>query len=178
MWGNWPTGQDQYTEWGAYMNDYPEWAEKNGVPSQVAGECKSTSSMRFHSVLRLRIPMEERDERIFTDWRTCKLTDDADISELKALYAKQEKLAKDFGLNGWGVSFFTPYRGIQDNPDWDLIMMTHWYNAESRVNMISSYRDYTDLLRDSGIYEERSKHIDSCSGANTYQGHMVYNTHK
>ena len=39
-------------------------------------------------------------------------------------------------------------------------------------------RDYTDLLRDSGIYEERSKHIDSCSGANTYQGHMVYNTHK
>ena len=66
-----------------------------------------------------------------------------DISELKALYAKQEKLAKDFGLNGWGVSFFTPYRGIQDDPGWDLIMMTHWYNAESRVNMISSYRDYT-----------------------------------
>ena len=83
MWGNWPTGQDQYTEWGAYMNDYPEWAEKNGVTSQAVGECKSTSSMRFHSVLRLRIPMEERDERIFTDSRTCKLTDDADISELK-----------------------------------------------------------------------------------------------
>ena len=87
MWCNWPTGQDQYIEWGAYMNDYPEWAEKNGVSAQVAGECKSTSSMRFHSVLRVRIPMEERDERLFTDWRTCKLTDDADISELKALYA-------------------------------------------------------------------------------------------
>jgi|TARA_B100001248_G_scaffold195543_1_gene150276 hypothetical protein len=177
MWGNWPTGQDQYIEWGAYMNDYPEWAEKNGVSAQVAGECKSTSSMRFHSVLRVRIPMEERDERLFTDWRTCKLTDDADISELKALYAKQEKLARDFGLKGWGVSFFTPYRGIQEEPDWDFIMMTHWYNAESRANMISSYRDYTTLLRDSGVYEERSKHIESCSGANTYQAHMVYNTH-
>ena len=43
--------------------------------------------------------------------------------------------------------------------------------------MISSYRDYTTLLEDSGVYEERSKHIESCSGANTYQAHMVYNTH-
>ena len=26
MWGNWPNGEMQYKEWGAYMNDYPAWA--------------------------------------------------------------------------------------------------------------------------------------------------------
>ena len=56
-------------------------------------------------------------------------------------------------------------------------MMTHWYNAESRMNMISSWAEFSDLLEDSGIRKERSKHIESCSGADTYQAHMVYNTH-
>ena len=27
------------------------------------------------------------------------------------------------------------------------------------------------------MWEERSKHIESCSGADTYQAHMIYNTH-
>ena len=84
------------------MNDYPDWAKKNDLPPQNVGDCeKGALSMRFHSLLRLRLPMEERDERMFTDWRRCKLTDDADISELKSLYAKQEELAREFGLNGY-----------------------------------------------------------------------------
>ena len=178
MWGNWPSGQDQYTEWGAYMNDYPDWAKENDLPPQNVGDCeKGALSMRFHSLLRLRVPMEERDERMFTDWRRCKLTDDADISELKSLYAKQEELAREFGLNGYGVSMFTPYRGNQMDTDWDFLMMTHWYNTESRVNLISSYRDWRDVLTESGIWDERSKHIESCSDADTYQAHMIYNTH-
>ena len=87
MWGNWPSGQDQYKEWGAYMNDYPSWASENDVPPQSVGDCaKGAVSMRFHSVLRLRVPMEDRDERLFTDWRRCKFTEDVDIVELKALY--------------------------------------------------------------------------------------------
>ena len=110
MWGNWPSGQDQYKEWGAYMNDYPSWASENDVPPQNVGDCaKGAVSMRFHSVLRLRVPMEDRDERLFTDWRRCKFTEDADVAKLKALYAKQERLAKEFGLGGYGVSLFTPY---------------------------------------------------------------------
>ena len=178
MWGNWPSGQDQYKEWGAYINDYSEWAEKNEVPPQNVGDCeKGAVSMRFHSVLRLRVPMEDRDERIFTDWRRCKFTEDADVSKLKALYAKQEKLAKEFGLGGYGVSLFTPYRGNQEATNRDFMMMTHWYNSESRINMISSYREWRDLMEDNGMWEERSKHIESCSGADTYQAHMVYSTH-
>ena len=114
---------------------------------------------------------------MYTDWRRCKLTDDADISELKSLYAKQEELAREFGLNGYGVSMFTPYRGNQIDTDWDFLMMTHWYNTESRVNLISSYRDWRDVLTESGIWDERSKHIESCSDADTYQAHMIYNTH-
>ena len=179
MWGNWPSGQDQYTEWGAYMNDYPKWAEENDLPPQNVGDCeKGALSMRFHSLLRLRVPMDERDERMFTDWRRCKLTDDASITDLKALYAKQEKLAKDFGLSGYGVSMFTPYRGNQMETDWDVLMMTHWYNTESRVDLIRSYRGWRDALLDSGIMDERSKHIESCSEPDTYQSHMIYNTHK
>ena len=178
MWGNWPSGQDQYKEWGAYMNDYPSWASENDVPPQNVGDCaKGAVSMRFHSVLRLRVPMEDRDERLFTDWRRCKFTEDADVVELKALYAKQEKLAKEFGLGGYGVSLFTPYRGNQEATNRDFMMMTHWYNSDSRANMISSYRKWRDLMEENDMWEERSKHIESCSGADTYQAHMIYNTH-
>ncbi len=178
MWGNWPSGQDQYKEWGAYMNDYPSWASENDVPPQNVGDCaKGAVSMRFHSVLRLRVPMEDRDERLFTDWRRCKFTEDADVVELKALYAKQEKLAKEFGLGGYGVSLFTPYRGNQEATNRDFMMMTHWYNSDSRANMISSYREWRDLMEENDMWEERSKHIESCSGADTYQAHMIYNTH-
>ena len=178
MWGNWPSGQEQYKEWGAYMNDYPSWASENDVPPQNVGDCaKGAVSMRFHSVLRLRLPMEDRDERLFTDWRRCKFTEDADVVELKALYAKQEKLAKEFGLGGYGVSLFTPYRGNQEATNRDFMMMTHWYNSDSRANMISSYREWRDLMEENDMWEERSKHIESCSGADTYQAHMIYNTH-
>ena len=178
MWGNWPSGQEQYKEWGAYMNDYPSWASENDVPPQNVGDCaKGAVSMRFHSVLRLRLPMEDRDERLFTDWRRCKFTEDADVAELKALYAKQEKLAKEFGLGGYGVSLFTPYRGNQEATNRDFMMMTHWYNSDSRANMISSYREWRDLMEENDMWEERSKHIESCSGADTYQAHMIYNTH-
>ena len=178
MWGNWPSGQEQYKEWGAYMNDYPSWASENDVPPQNVGDCaKGAVSMRFHSVLRLRLPMEDRDERLFTDWRRCKFTEDADVTELKALYAKQEKLAKEFGLGGYGVSLFTPYRGNQEATNRDFMMMTHWYNSDSRANMISSYREWRDLMEENDMWEERSKHIESCSGADTYQAHMIYNTH-
>ncbi len=178
MWGNWPSGQDQYKEWGAYMNDYPSWASENDVPPQNVGDCaKGAVSMRFHSVLRLRVPMEDRDERLFTDWRRCKFTEDADVAELKALFAKQEKLAKEFGRGGYGVSLFTPYRGNQEATNRDFMMMTHWYNSDSRANMISSYREWRDLMEENNMWEERSKHIESCSGADTYQAHMIYNTH-
>ena len=178
MWGNWPSGQEQYKEWGAYMNDYPSWASENDVPPQNVGDCaKGAVSMRFHSVLRLRLPMEDRDERLFTDWRRCKFTEDADVVELKAFYAKQEKLAKEFGLGGYGVSLFTPYRGNQEATNRDFMMMTHWYNSDSRANMISSYREWRDLMEENDMWEERSKHIESCSGADTYQAHMIYNTH-
>ena len=34
MWGNWPNGEMQYKEWGAYMNDYPAWSSENDVPAQ------------------------------------------------------------------------------------------------------------------------------------------------
>ncbi len=81
MGGFWPSGQEQYKEWGAYMNDYPSWASENDVPPQNVGDCaKGAVSMRFHSVLRLRVPMEDRDERLFTDWRRCKFTEDADVA--------------------------------------------------------------------------------------------------
>ena len=57
------------------------------------------------------------------------------------------------------------------------MMMTHWYNSDSRANMISSYREWRDLMEENDMWEERSKHIESCSGADTYQAHMIYNTH-
>mgnify|MGYP003324851853 CR=1 FL=1 len=44
MWGNWPSGQDQYTEWGAYMNDYPKWSKENDLPPQNVGDCEKVEA--------------------------------------------------------------------------------------------------------------------------------------
>ena len=95
MWGNWPNGEMQYKEWGAYMNDYPAWAAENDVPTQTAGECKNYVSMMNHRVFR--INADSYDDRMFSDWRQCTLKPRADMAELKAVYAEMEQLARDRG---------------------------------------------------------------------------------
>lgn len=176
MWGNWPDGQEQYKEWGAYLNDYPEWAKDNG-PATSAGTCGNYISMINHAVFHIRTPVEERDERSFTDWRYCKLKKTGDIAKLKQVFADIEQAARDFGSEEYGIHFFTPYRGFRDaEADWDFIMMHHWYNAEERSKGVAQWPEWRDYLEKTGLIRERNKHIDSCSAADTYQMDWVFST--
>jgi hypothetical protein len=176
QWGNWPDGEEQYREWGAYLNEYPEWAANNDVPS-AAGTCGNYISMINHAVFHIRTPVEEREERNFTDWRYCKLKKTGDLSKLKEVFAKIEQAARDFGSEEYGIHLFTPYRGFQDaDLDWDFIMMHHWYNAAERSKGVSLWPEWRDYLEEKGLIKERNKHIDSCSGADTYQMDWVFST--
>ena len=174
MWGNWPNVQMQYKEWGAYMNDYPAWAAKNEVPAQTAGECKNYVSMMNHRVFRIRA--DSYDDRMFSDWRQCKLKPEADMAELKAVYAEMEQLARDRGEGGYAIHFFTPYRGFQGDLPYDFLMSHIWYTSESRSAGVANWQEWDALMEEKGLYDKRDKHIESCSGADTYQLDWVYST--
>ena len=175
MWGNWPNGEMQYKEWGAYMNDYPAWAEENGVTNNVAGDCKNYISMMNHRVLYT--STGEYDDRMFSDWRQCTLKPRADMAKLKAVYAEMEQLARDRGEGGYAIHFFTPYRGIQDAP-YDFLMSYIWFTAEARSAGVSNWPEWNALMEEKGLYKERDKHIESCTDADTYQLDWVFSTIK
>ena len=119
MWGTWPNGEMQYKEWGAYMNDYPAWVSENDIPAQSAGECENYVSMMNHRVFYT--STGEYDDRMFSDWRQCKLKPRANMAELKTVYADMEQLARDNGVEGYAIHFFTPYRGFQEDLPYDLV---------------------------------------------------------
>ena len=177
MWGNWPNGEMQYKEWGAYMNDYPAWASENDVPAQSAGDCENFVSMRNHRVFRINED-SSYDDRMFTDWRQCKLKPEADIAELKAAYAEMEQLARDTGLVDGAIHFFTPYRGFQADLPYDFLMSRIWYTSESRSASVANYPEWSAAVEESGFLEKRAKHVESCSGADTYQLDWVFSTIK
>lgn len=174
MWGNWPNGEMQYKEWGAYMNDYPAWAAENGVETQTAGKCKNYVSMRNHRVFYT--STGTYDDRMFSDWRQCKLKPRADMAKLKAVYAEMEQLARDNGVEGYAVHFFTPYRGFQDDLPYDFLMSTIWFTSEARSDGVANWPEWNGLMEESGLYKKRARHIESCTGADTYQTDWVYST--
>ena len=176
MWGNWPNGEMQYKEWGAYMNDYPAWSSENDVPAQSAGECENFVSMRNHRVFYT--STGEYDDRMFSDWRQCKLKPQANMAELKAVYADMEKLARDNGVEGYAIHFFTPYRGFQEDLPYDFLMSYIWFTSEARSAGVANWSEFSTLMEDSGLVKKRDKHIESCSGADTYQLDWVYSTIK
>ena len=176
MWGNWPNGEMQYKEWGAYMNDYPAWASENDIPAQSAGECENFVSMRNHRVLR--INSDSYDDRMFSDWRQCTLKPRANMAELKAVFAEMEQMARDNGMGGYAVHFFTPYRGMQDELPYDFLMSYIWFTSEARSAGVANWPEWNAMMEESGLYKKRDKHIESCTGADTYQLDWVYSTIK
>ena len=67
--GFWPDGQEQYKEWGAYMNKYPAWAAENSEYDSEPFEMERSISMRGVRARGIRIPSEEYDRFKFVDFR-------------------------------------------------------------------------------------------------------------
>ena len=80
--GNWPDGQEQYREWGAYLNEYPQWLAEQDIDVSQAGTCSASVSMRNHAVMRIRINQDDYDRINFVALRNCNFTETASMSEL------------------------------------------------------------------------------------------------
>ena len=73
-------------------------------------------------------------------------------------------------------SFFTPYRGFQDELPYDFLMSQIWYTSEARSASVENWSEWRALLEESGFFKKRDKHIESCSRADTYQLDWVFST--
>ena len=43
-----------------------------------------------------------------------------------------------------------------------------WYTSEARSASVENWSEWRALLEESGFFKKRDKHIESCSGADTY----------
>jgi len=56
IWGQWPTGEQMYKEWGSYVNDFPAWRESKGMDAEPAGTCNTFIAMFNTATAHSRIP--------------------------------------------------------------------------------------------------------------------------
>jgi hypothetical protein len=174
--GNWPDGQEQYREWGAYLNEYPQWLAEQDIDVSQAGTCSASVSMRNHAVMRIRINQDDYDRINFVDLRNCNFTENASMSDLKTFYVEYERANRDFGREGFGINLFTPYRGFDTDINFDFVNMTYWYNAEKRSEMIASYREWNDFITKTNLPEERQSLIEGCSPPKTWASEWIFST--
>ena len=53
-----------------------------------------------------------------------------------------------------------------------------WFTSEARSAGVANWPEWNALMEESGLYKKRDKHIESCTGADTYQLDWVYSTIK
>ena len=100
------------------------------------------------------------DDRMFSDWRQCTLKPRANMAELKAVFAEMEQMARDNGMGGYAVHFFTPYRGMQDELPYDFLMSYIWFTSEARSAGVANWPEWNAMMEESGLYKKRDKHIE------------------
>ena len=175
--GFWPSGQEQYKEWGAYMNDYPAWAADN---SEFNGESSvditRSISMRGVRARGIRIPKEEMDRFKFVDFRQCSYTSEGNLDNLLEINAKIEASEIELGNRaGYGEHILLPYRGLDSDIEYDFVVMRHYYSAEKRGEIITSSPDYRNMMRETGYYGDLQKNA-RCGPQSTFRVEWLYNS--
>jgi hypothetical protein len=183
--GYWPSGEEQYREWGAYMNKYPAWAEENsqyeGADPVYAGSAttvKRAISMRGVRARGIRIPQEERDRFNFVDFRRCELKNQGSIEKLLDLNARVEAAEIEMGNRaGYGIHYLEPYRGIDENVDYDFVIMRHYYSAEMRSSIVTSSPSFREMMNKNGFYKEFRRYA-KCGPESTFRVEWLYNSYQ
>lgn len=172
--GWWPSGQEQYKEWGAYMNDYPKWAEENSQYEGQAVEMGRSISMRGVRARGIRIPEDQRDRFNFVDFRQCKFTTKGNMQNLLELNGRVEASEIELGNRaGYGEHYLMPYRGLDADIEYDFVIMRHYYSAKKRSDIISSVPSYRAMMREKGYWDE-FRAISSCGPESTYRIEWLY----
>tara|TARA_B100001939_G_scaffold303859_1_gene281813 strand:+ start:368 stop:1144 length:777 start_codon:yes stop_codon:yes gene_type:complete len=174
--GYWPDGQEQYKEWGAYMNKYPAWAAENSEYDSEAFEIERSISMRGVRARGIRIPGEEYERFKFVDFQQCNFTSEGNLQNLLAWAAEVEAMEIEMGNRaGYGEHYLLPYRGADENVTYDFVIMRHYYSAEARSNIVASWPQYRDMMIEKGYRDEFRKNA-SCGAMSTFQGDWLYNS--
>lgn len=172
--GWWPNGQEQYKEWGAYMNDYPAWAEENSAFEGQLVETQRSISMRGVRARGIRIPEDERDRFKFVDFRRCTYKTGGNLENILEIHAKVEANEIEMGnRDGYGEHIFTPYRGIESDIGYDFVVMRHYYSAKKRSDIISSFSEFRKMMADKGFFDEFRNNA-TCGPLSTFRVEWLY----
>ena len=174
--GYWPDGQEQYKEWGAYMNEYPAWAAENSEFDGQVVETKRSISMRGVRARGIRIPQDERDRFKFVDFQRCSFVTGGTMEKLLDLNARVEASEIEMGNRaGYGVHYLMPYRGASPDTNYDFVIMRHYYSAKKRSDIVASYPEYRDMMNKKGYWDEFRANAN-CGPQSTYRVEWLYNT--
>ena len=175
QYGFWPDGQEQYREWGAYMNEYPAWAAENSQYESEPFEMKRSISMRGVRARGIRIPREEYDRFKFVDFQQCSFEKMGNLDKLLDLAARVEASEIEMGNRaGYGEHYLLPYRGFE-KPQYDFVIMRHYYSAEARSNIVASWPEYRDMMNKKGFRKEFQRYA-SCGPMSTFRTDWLYNS--
>ena len=76
---------------------------------------------------------------------------------------------------GYGMHYLMPYRGASPDADYDFVIMTHFYSAKKRSDIIASYPEFRDMMNEKGYWAEFTE-IANCGPQSTYRVEWLYNT--
>ena len=176
QYGYWPSGQEQYKEWGAYMNKYPAWASENSEFEDEAVEDGRSISMFGVRARGIRVPNEEYDRFKFVDFRQCSFTSNGNMENLLDLNSRVESSEREMGNRaGYGVHYLRPYRGFDSDIDYDFVIMRHYYNAKSRADIVTSTPSYREMMEKEGYWKEFRENVN-CGSQSTYRVEWLYNS--
>lgn len=172
LWGQWPSGQAMYNEWGSYTNDYWAWMAEQDEPGEPAGTCSGTVAAFNSATAHSRIPWDQRDMWQPHQFADCTLNEGVTLADVMDTQARHGELMKAAGFEGWGTHVFTPYLGFGPKYPYDYVQMNHWYTFEHRGKTADSWLAFLDEHPE---VQTESEALASCEGNRSFAGRMIFN---
>ena len=123
----------------------------------------------------IRIPREEYDRFKFVDFQQCSFEKMGNLDKLLDLAARVEASEIEMGNRaGYGEHYLLPYRGFE-KPQYDFVIMRHYYSAEARSNIVASWPEYRDMMNEKGFRKEFQRYA-SCGPMSTFRTDWLYNS--
>ena len=124
----------------------------------------------------IRIPREEYDRFKFVDFRQCNFVEGGNMANLLDLNRRVEASEIEMGNRaGYGVHYLMPYRGADENVTYDFVIMTHFYSAKARADLVANWPEYRDMMNEKGYWDEFRANAD-CGPISTFRTDWLYNS--
>lgn len=172
LWGQWPSGQAMYEEWGNYTNEFWRWMAEQEEPMEPAGSCNWSVAMFNTATAHSRIPVEERDLWQPHQFADCKLQEGATLEQVVEMQARHGEMMKEAGFAGWGTHIFTPYLGFDPQWPYDFVQMNHWYNFAHRGQMADNWLAFLEKHPE---VQSETDALVSCERDRSFAVQLIFN---